>query len=405
MPINPTGSSAPKLPLPIIHDYKVLRFIGQGNYGQVWLACDVTGEYRAVKTIYRASFDNSKPFDREFAAIKKYARISRRHPGLLNILHVGINKEGGYFYYVMDLADDRVHGQEEVDTATYEAKTLQRGQRLPVAECIDIGVTLTDALNFLHRKRLIHRDIKLSNTIFVNGQAQFADVGLVTTIGESQTYVGTEGYIPPEGPSSPQADLYALGKVLYEISTGKDRLDFPGLHTDISDEKDRDQFLALNAIILKACDPDIKKRYQTAQEMHDALVAAREDRKNAQERQAALIAAREKNDRRRRARIRTILLCSCMVLLLWGIFYKVPCNSCAATGKLLTSIKSQQAVSCDPCEGTGYVPGWFWGGYWPSKCRKCYGTGRVSGIVINNNTDLCAKCKATGKVYWWHNYK
>ena len=56
---------------------------------------------------------------------------------------------------------------------------------------------------------------------------KLADIGLVADVSEARSFVGTEGYIPPEGPGTPQADLYSLGKVLYEISTGKDRQDFP----------------------------------------------------------------------------------------------------------------------------------------------------------------------------------
>ena len=51
-------------------------------------------------------------------------------------------------------------------------------------------------------------------------------IGLVAVSGQN-SFVGTEGYIPPEGPGTPRADIFSLGKVLYEISTGKDRLDFP----------------------------------------------------------------------------------------------------------------------------------------------------------------------------------
>ncbi|MBM3825077.1 MAG: hypothetical protein FJ404_19735 [Verrucomicrobia bacterium] len=57
----------------------------------------------------------------------------------------------------------------------------------------------------------------------VGGVPKLADVGLVAAVDEAQSLVGTAGYIAPEGPGTSQADLYALGKVLYEAAFGKDR--------------------------------------------------------------------------------------------------------------------------------------------------------------------------------------
>src|SRR5262249_5816765 len=113
----------------------------------------------------------------------------------------------------------------------YSPKTLRselqcRG-RLPVDACLQLALSLNLTLGHLHRKGLIHRDIKPSNIIFVNGVPKLADVGLVTDLSEARTFVGTEGFISPEGPNSIQADIYSLGKVLYEVSMGKDRKQFP----------------------------------------------------------------------------------------------------------------------------------------------------------------------------------
>jgi len=83
--------------------------------------------------------------------------------------------------------------------------------------------------------------------------------------------VGTDGYIPPEGPGTPQADLYSLGKVLYECVTGKDRLDFPELPADWRIRPDLDQLLEFNEILTKACDSEPNRRYQTAGQMRTEL--------------------------------------------------------------------------------------------------------------------------------------
>src|ERR1019366_3944748 len=82
---------------------------------------------------------------------------------------------------------------------------LEKGA-LPPAECVTIGLKLASALSHLHANGLVHRDIKPSNIIFVKGEPKLADIGLVTAIDEAQSLVGTAGYIPPEGPGTPQAD-------------------------------------------------------------------------------------------------------------------------------------------------------------------------------------------------------
>ncbi len=123
----------------------------------------------------------------------------------------------------------------------------------------------------LHRSGLIHRDVKPSNIIFVNGVAKLADIGLVTDLSEAQSFVGTEGFIPPEGPNSSQADIYALGKVLYEASMGKDRQDFPEPRSGLGLDADSRALMEFNTVLLRACAPNPKERYQSAEEMNADL--------------------------------------------------------------------------------------------------------------------------------------
>ena len=92
--------------LPQIPDHELIRPIGRGSYGEVWLARSVMGTYRAVKIIYRHTFKDIHPFEREYNGIRKFEPISRSHEGLMDILQIGRNDQDGYFYYVMELADD-----------------------------------------------------------------------------------------------------------------------------------------------------------------------------------------------------------------------------------------------------------------------------------------------------------
>ena len=321
---NFRAPAVPATPPPTLPDHELLSVIGRGAYGEVWRAQNRTTKVaRAVKIVRRSEFEDERPCQREFEGLLKYEPISRSHPGLVQILHVGRNEAEGYFYYVMELADDasgRSGGVVESwsdgkpgspepparhsrtssldafnsgpphhsntpqlhDSNRYAPRTLRsdlktRG-RLPVAECLAIGHSLAAALRHLHEHGLVHRDVKPSNIIFVNGQAKLADIGLVTAADTTLSCVGTEGYIPPEGPGKAQADLYSLGKTLYEIATGLDRRQFPELPPDLGHWPDRMWLLELNEVIVKACAADPKQRYHEAAEVERDLARLQEGR-------------------------------------------------------------------------------------------------------------------------------
>lgn len=260
---------------PPIPDFTLLWPIGRGAYGEVWLARSVTGVHRAVKIVRRDSFSEDRPFEREFAGIQRFEPVSMGQESQVGLLHVGRNDREGFFYYVMELADD-VETGEEIFPDRYVPKTLKelrsRQQRLPAAECLDIGLALTRALAHLHESGLVHRDIKPSNVIFVHGIPKLADIGLVSNIDTSHSFVGTEGFVPPEGPGTAAADIFSLGKVLYEISTGRDRTEFPNLPENLDDLNDRRALLELNEVVLKACDFDLQRRYSSAAAMREDLL-------------------------------------------------------------------------------------------------------------------------------------
>lgn len=264
------GAHAPPAEL----DYELVRLVGRGGYGDVWLVRDQSGNYFACKVVYRESFGNPRPYEREYEGIQKFEPVSQTSESQVKILHVGRRDDAGYFYYIMELADD-VQSGAAFDPVTYVPRTLRSEiegrKKLPVSECIQLGLSLTSALENLHQHGLIHRDIKPANIIFVQGVPKLADIGLVTDMDVTVSYVGTEGFIPPEGPKSPQADIYGLGKVLYEIATGKDRMDFPELPENFSEFPDWENLLELNSIIIKACETDPRKRYASAKEFHDDL--------------------------------------------------------------------------------------------------------------------------------------
>jgi len=271
-PRTHTGDLVPPIP-----DHALLRAVGRGSYGEVWLARNAIGSYHAVKIVRREAFDRVEPFEREFRGLQKFMPISRSHPGLVQILHVGRREKEGFIYYVMEAADDETTGAQ-INPDTYCPKNLAREIRrrghLPAAECLQLGVELSAALEFLHLQRLIHRDIKPANIIFVRSAPKFADIGLVTEITNTGpvTYVGTKGYIAPEGPGTAAADVYSLGKVLYEASMGLGCELFPELPDSLVQRPDHADLVELNRVLLKACRQDRLQRYQSAAELGEALL-------------------------------------------------------------------------------------------------------------------------------------
>ena len=280
--VTPTPGASPwatslNQDVPVVPDHELLRCIGKGAYGEVWLARDIIGTFHAVKIVYRHNPHDPSSLEREFNGIRNFTPLSRSHPGLVHILHVGRNEPAGYIYCVMELGDDETTGQQ-IDPDTYSAKNLARELkkrgRLPLPECLRLGIQLAEALEHLHRHKLIHRDIKPSNIIFVRGVPKLADIGLVTAVageGQEASVVGTLGRMAPEGPGKPSADVYSLGKVLYEAGFGLEISRFPELPTEIIHAVDKSAMFQVNRIILKACEPVEARRYGTAEALRAEL--------------------------------------------------------------------------------------------------------------------------------------
>lgn len=259
------SGDADGLPAPAVPNHTVFHCIGGGAYGKVWLARSTLGEWRAVKAVYRRRFEqDARAYRREYKGIRRYSPVSLRHESLLAILQVGRDRQAGCFYYLMEAADhvDGARPRHELD---YRPRTLaavlMARRRLPSKECASIAAALAEALERLHREGLVHRDVKPANIIFVHGRPKLADVGLVAAFNVTLTEVGTLGYIAPDLFSRPEGDVYALGKVLYEMATGLDRLNFPVIPPAAELQTEHRPVRELSVVCSRACTPLPKDRY------------------------------------------------------------------------------------------------------------------------------------------------
>ncbi len=249
---------------PAVPRHRLLRLIGSGAYGEVWLARADTGAFRAVKVVWREDFTRRELYEQELAGARLYEPLSRRDAGLVPVWSIGC-VDDEYCYFVMELADDAVAQAAGFDPQAYVPRTLQWDMQrnahrpLPLGVVLETGAHLARALAALHRAGLTHRDIKPSNIVFIRGLPRLADAGMVSgaTAGGGG-HAGTQGYVPPEGLGSEQADVYALALVLYEMATGLDRLDFPSLPPQLPEGDAR--WLAFNALVCRAAEPEPRRR-------------------------------------------------------------------------------------------------------------------------------------------------
>jgi len=202
---------APSLP----PRFEVLRRLGGGGQGEVWLAVDrVLSQHVALKVVPRAAANGSA------GRAHREARLGREltHPHLVR---------------VFDLVETDDHDVVVMEWIPGGAVTDTPG-RLPMApaEVERVGEQLLDALACLHDAGIVHRDVKPSNVLVPQpGRYVLGDLGLVrapdlaSDLTVTATGLGTPRYIAPEvldgAPHSPASDLYALGVTLYVLLTGE----------------------------------------------------------------------------------------------------------------------------------------------------------------------------------------
>lgn len=268
----------------LTRNYELLRELGEGGMGHVWLARDRRLE--RLVAVKRLKVPEDQTSQKEFVArfqteARAIARLS--HPNIVSIYDFG--EEAGHYYMIMEYLEGRPLSQLITDFP-----------RIPLPLCLAVGVQICSALAYIHQRGIIHRDIKPANILLSReGVAKLTDFGIIKLTGPqrglsqletSQTSIGTIKYASPEqlldaSRVDHTTDIYALGLTLFELLTQEHPFEAPTVSEFISRVFEgnipsvREIFWdipeAVDQILAKALARNAEERFQSAAEMGQLL--------------------------------------------------------------------------------------------------------------------------------------
>lgn len=262
----------------IARRYQLLEELGRGGMGAVYRALDrLTGGHVALKQVQLPTpellYSTKDSIARRLALAQEFKTLaSLRHPNIISVLDYGFDSDRQPFF-TMDLLE--------------EAQTIVAvGHGRPLREQMGLLLDALLALSYLHRRGILHRDLKPDNVIVTAGTVKLLDFGLAVArkSGEHEDgrIVGTLTYIAPEVltgyPASPASDLYAIGMIAYEMIAGRHPFGelvghylIPSILNETPDVGRLNLDERLSALLLRLLAKEPTERFSDAQELIQIL--------------------------------------------------------------------------------------------------------------------------------------
>jgi tetratricopeptide (TPR) repeat protein/predicted Ser/Thr protein kinase len=251
--------------------YRLQKLLGKGGMSEVWLATDTVLERPVAVKFLHLNYEN---LYKDLFVNEARILASLNHPNITAIYDAVLDGVNQRCFIVMEY----VSGQP------LDRRIVERG-RMTLDECLQLILKLLRALQYAHTRGIIHRDIKPSNIMLLGDEVKLTDFGLADLASRlstnSDSGVGTEGYMPPEQVSGERvdhrSDLYAVGVLLFTMLTGG-QLPFPyKAHPDTPPTPLRAYWpeapLVLEQVINRLLAPLPAHRYQSAEEVLNVLSA------------------------------------------------------------------------------------------------------------------------------------
>jgi serine/threonine protein kinase, bacterial len=262
------------------HRYEVVRRIGGGGMGAVYLAKDrnLGDAPRAVKEMIESHLDDAQ-HEKAIADFKRESLL------LTELEHPSIPTVYDYFY---DDVSERFYLVMKFIPGSDLASRLRAspGGRIDELTVTEWGVQVADVLHYLHTRPqpIIYRDLKPANLMFDSNVSRIMliDFGIARWVNKKEkgvTAVGTMGYAPPElfsGQADPRVDIYSLGATMFHLLTGSDPQDNPLLIFDFTKNPRPRQInpqlsSEIEHLLIRAVEYKPEHRFQSGAEMRDAL--------------------------------------------------------------------------------------------------------------------------------------